>query len=132
MPKTLLPHKLPASVVHIQDDEVPVAGANCTWLLDVLRLFESKPKLGILGMRGFVYLENGDITDNHQPNKFVDPVTGLSFSYASVVDNAPTAWRAQTYREISGWDETLGETGARPCVRVDRPTLQVSLPRLCV
>jgi glycosyltransferase involved in cell wall biosynthesis len=112
-------------VVLLQDDDL--LPLNDEWLHLALRLFESKPDLGILG--GYIGqlwdpdsgtgYEFGEQRSTHgglregrtQPIPFLDPLTGVPFMYAECVWIAPVFARRSLLQKIGGLELTLAKRG---------------------
>jgi len=89
------------------DDDYFPAGGNCSWLLDIVRVFERWPQAGVLGLRrATVCMKSDGKEEVHR-----DPVLGLQLQFAQVVDMAPMAVRRSAYLHVGGLDETASEPG---------------------
>eukprot|EP00198_Chlamydomonas_reinhardtii_P010559 XP_001699896.1 predicted protein [Chlamydomonas reinhardtii] len=93
-----------------QDDQFPPAHGK--WLLDMIRVFDAYPQLGILGMNTYRLCKNREMTNRWGSTVWrVDPRTGVSWTFAQHVDFAPLAVRASIYHEVGGLDENTARPG---------------------
>jgi glycosyltransferase involved in cell wall biosynthesis len=112
-------------VVLLQDDDLLPYSDD--WLKNAMRLFESKPQLGLLGGyigqlwdpdsgKGFEYGEQvsthgGVRQGNTQPIPYLDPVTGLPFMYVECVWIAPMFARRSLLRKAGGLELKIAKRG---------------------
>lgn len=112
-------------VLLMQDDDL--LPQSDRWIENALRLFESKPDLGLLGgyigqlwdpdsSKGFEYGEQvsshgGLRRGNTQPIQYIDPTTDLPFMYAECVWIAPVFVRRSLIRKAGGLELTIAKTG---------------------
>lgn len=112
-------------VVLLQDDDL--LPYTDKWLQTAMRLFESKPDLGVLGGyigqlwdhetgKGFEYGEQvsthgGVRKGNTQPIQYTDPATGEAFMYAECVWIAPVFVRRSLLRKAGGLELAIAKRG---------------------
>ncbi|KXZ54429.1 hypothetical protein GPECTOR_5g82 [Gonium pectorale] len=93
-----------------QDDQIPPD--NGQWVLDMIKIFDAHPHLGVLGMNTYRLCKHMEPTNRfHWTNWQPDPKTGVRWSFAQTVDFAPLAIRASVYRELGGLDEGISRNG---------------------
>ncbi|GLI62809.1 hypothetical protein VaNZ11_005558 [Volvox africanus] len=93
-----------------QDDQVPPA--NGQWLVDMIKIFDSHPQLGILGMNCYRLCKHHEPTNRWGWSHWApDSATGVKWTYAQTVDFAPMAIRASIYDAVGGLDEGTSRPG---------------------
>ncbi|GLI62803.1 hypothetical protein VaNZ11_005552 [Volvox africanus] len=93
-----------------QDDQIPPRTG--IWLLQMVRLFETYPRLGILGMNTYRICRQKEITNRWgQPGWDPDPRTGITWSFVHFADFAPMAIVASIFWELGGLEEGFSRPG---------------------
>jgi glycosyltransferase involved in cell wall biosynthesis len=112
-------------VVLLQDDDL--LPYSDEWLRNAMRLFETKPQLGLLGGyigqlwdpesgKGYEFGEQvsthgGLRKGNTKPIPYIDPDTGIPFMYAECVWIAPVFARRSLLRKAGGLELTIAKLG---------------------
>jgi len=94
-------------LVILQDDEV--LAQPCTWLRNLVTVFEKYPMVGAIGLKGYIW-SFGD-GNTHDGLYFRDPATRIETQFVMNADYAPLALRKSSLRHIGGIDETMSEAG---------------------
>ncbi|GAX77943.1 hypothetical protein CEUSTIGMA_g5385.t1 [Chlamydomonas eustigma] len=94
-------------MVTLQDDEV--LGGDCSWLKDVVNIFDRFPQVGAVGLKTYIWAFGPNNT--HDGLHFRDPMTGIPTQYVLNADYAPLAFRKSAWKHIGGIDETMSEAG---------------------
>ncbi|EFJ45647.1 hypothetical protein VOLCADRAFT_118312 [Volvox carteri f. nagariensis] len=93
-----------------QDDQIPPT--NGTWITQMIRIFETYPRLGILGMNAYRLCRQKERGNRWGPAGWdIDPRVGVPWTYAHFVDFAPMAVSARAFWELGGLDEGLSRRG---------------------
>ncbi|GIL69435.1 hypothetical protein Vretimale_13528 [Volvox reticuliferus] len=93
-----------------QDDQVPPA--NGQWLVNMIKIFDAHPQLGVLGMNCYRLCKHHEPTNRWGWSNWApDPVTGVKWTYAQTVDFAPMAIRASIFEAVGGLDEGSSRAG---------------------
>ena len=72
-------------LVLIQDDQQPPSGEGCSWIGDLVKLFDRWPETGAVGMRKYNHCYNTD-GDNNFGAWFVDKTTGIQAHWVGGVE----------------------------------------------
>lgn len=112
-------------VVLLQDDDL--LPYSDVWLQNAMRLFDTKPDLGLLGGyigqlwepesgKGFEFGEQrsthgGLRQGNTEPIQYIDPDTGVPFMYAECVWIAPVFARRSLLRKAGGLELAIAKRG---------------------
>ncbi|KAG2490151.1 hypothetical protein HYH03_011455 [Edaphochlamys debaryana] len=93
-----------------QDDQIPPG--NHSWLQDLVRLYDTYPRLGVVGMRTYRLCNFKEPHNRYgEPAWAMDPRTGVRWTYAQNVDFAPYVIRAHMFQELGGLDEGMSRPG---------------------
>ncbi|GLI65087.1 hypothetical protein VaNZ11_008523 [Volvox africanus] len=93
-----------------QDDQIPPTDG--AWVLRMIRLFETYPKLGILGMNTYRMCRQRE--GNNRIGKAgwnIDPRTNITWTYVHFTDFAPMAILASMFWELGGLEEGISQRG---------------------
>ncbi|KAG2490149.1 hypothetical protein HYH03_011453 [Edaphochlamys debaryana] len=93
-----------------QDDQT--GPGDAAWMLDLAKLYDTYPQIGIIGMNTYRLCRNFEPTNRWgSPSWEPDPRTGVRWTYAQMVDFAPFVVRSELYHELGGLDEGLSKPG---------------------
>ncbi|GIL69422.1 hypothetical protein Vretifemale_361 [Volvox reticuliferus] len=93
-----------------QDDQIPPRTG--TWMLQMIRLFQTYPRLGILGMNTYRICRQKESTNRQgNPGWNPDPRTGITWTYVHFTDFAPMAILASVFWELGGLEEGFSRPG---------------------
>ncbi|GIL69423.1 hypothetical protein Vretifemale_361 [Volvox reticuliferus] len=81
-------------------------------MLQMIRLFQTYPRLGILGMNTYRICRQKESTNRQgNPGWNPDPRTGITWTYVHFTDFAPMAILASVFWELGGLEEGFSRPG---------------------
>ncbi|GFR46805.1 hypothetical protein Agub_g8438 [Astrephomene gubernaculifera] len=96
-------------VIWQDDQKMPI---KTNWVPDMVRLYETYPQLGVLGMNTYRLCKHMEPTNLFMPLDLeADPKTGVQWNFIHAADFAPLGIRATTYRALGGLDEGSSRPG---------------------
>lgn len=100
-------------IMLLQDDELPPESC-ATWLPRVLQMFDTWPRIGVIGMRNSNLAAKEDLPPLVRDYRFADTLehmtlydglTQIRMLFATMVDSSPMLYRRRLYLDLGGQDE---------------------------